>query len=163
MGKNPKETKYEKAPDCKFRPSDEYSSPGYLTFFCNNQYDKSVQEVGKCTSAHHAIDSGLKLEISTQVPQTKFYLNWAVVVAQLVERSLLTPEISYSNPNISKNRKSANKEKEDWIGPLKSSILKATVVLIAKNGKKMLLTHFELFLSRTFLSFAAFAPNYILP
>ena len=49
----------------------------------------------------------------------------AVVVAQLVERSLPTPEIRGSNPNIGKvlstncklNRKDENKEKEAGNGP----------------------------------------------
>ena len=49
----------------------------------------------------------------------------AEVVAQLVEQSLLTPEICGSNPNISKvlstncklNRKDKNKEKEAGNGP----------------------------------------------
>ena len=47
----------------------------------------------------------------------------AVVVAQLVERSLPTPEIRGSNPNIGKfylpigNRKEENKEKEAGNGP----------------------------------------------
>ena len=53
----------------------------------------------------------------------------AVVVAQLAERSLPTPEIRGSNPDIGKisnvficqllSRKDENKEKEAWNGPLK--------------------------------------------
>ena len=50
---------------------------------------------------------------------------WAVVVAQLVERSLPTPDIRGSNPNLSKvlstncklNRKDENAEKEARNGP----------------------------------------------
>ena len=53
------------------------------------------------------------------------------MVAQLVERSLLTPEIGSSNPNIVKNfiyqlyiemEKDENKEKEAGNGPLKNPI-----------------------------------------
>ena len=53
------------------------------------------------------------------------WLKLAVVVAQLVERALPTPEIRSSNPNIGKvlstncelNRKDKNKEKEPGNGP----------------------------------------------
>ena len=55
-----------------------------------------------------------------QVPE----IGWAVVVAQLVERLLLTPEICGSNPDVGKilstnckNRKDKNKEKEAGNGP----------------------------------------------
>ena len=55
--------------------------------------------------------------------------SWAVVVAQLAERSLPTPEIRGSNPDIGNisnvficqllSRKDENKEKEAGNGPLK--------------------------------------------
>ena len=53
---------------------------------------------------------------------------WAMVVAQLVERSLPKPEINSSNPNIGKilsrdstlKRKYNNKEKEPGNGQLKN-------------------------------------------
>ena len=55
----------------------------------------------------------------------KVVVSGAVVVAQLVERSLTTSEIRGSNPNISKfylpivhlNRKDGNKENEAGKGP----------------------------------------------
>ena len=61
----------------------------------------------------------------TIAQQTKNLNRWAVVVAKLVERSLPTPEIRGSNPNIGKllstnctlNRKDENKEKEAGNGP----------------------------------------------
>ena len=62
--------------------------------------------------------------------QTKTEWSWAVVVAQLVERSLLIPEVRSSNPVISNNLyiehlliywqlcwKDKNKEKEAGYGP----------------------------------------------
>ena len=56
----------------------------------------------------------MKVELLT----VKFFKNWAVVVAQLVEWLLLTPEIRGSNPKIGKvlstttklNRKDENKK-----------------------------------------------------
>ena len=55
-----------------------------------------------------------------QVPE----IGWAVVVGQLVEQLLLTPEICGSNPDVGKilssnckNRKDKNKEKEAGTGP----------------------------------------------
>ena len=65
-----------------------------------------------------------------------------MVVAQLVERSLPTPEIRGSNPNIGKlyipivhwNWKDENKEKEARIGPLKK---RSIIHLAAKVETKI--------------------------
>ena len=65
----------------------------------------------------------------------------AVVVAQLAERSLLTPEIHSSNPNIGNenfqtyicqllSREDKNKEKEAGNGPLKKHYRKLATALM---------------------------------
>ena len=64
------------------------------------------------------------LEVSMNYILYLSSINLAVVVAQLVERSLPTPEIRGSNPNFGKlylpivNRKDKNKEKEAGNGPI---------------------------------------------
>ena len=66
-----------------------------------------------------------------------------MVVSQLVEGSVPTPEIRHSNPNISKvlstyfklNRKDDNKEKEAEKGPLKK--MKANIELIMLSVQRV--------------------------
>ena len=73
----------------------------------------------------------------TVFKSAKSFSWWAVVVAQLVERSLPTPEIRGSNPNIGKlylpivHWKDENKEKEAGNGPF---LKKKKVFLLALSG-----------------------------
>ena len=65
---------------------------------------------------------------------------WAMVVAQLVEQSLPTPENRSLNPNIGKilSRKDENKEREAGNGP--SSLKKK---LLQQKAKKLNLKGFR--------------------
>ena len=82
-----------------------------------------------------------------QIVREKSCFKWAVVVAQLAERSHLTPEIRASIPDISNilnlficqllSRKDENKEEEAGNGPFKKVLLQimSTSVTTTKNNR----------------------------
>ena len=82
-----------------------------------------------------------------QIVREKSCFKWAVVVAQLAERSHLTPEIRASIPDISNilnlficqllSRKDENKEKEAENGTFKKVLLQimSTSVTTTKNNR----------------------------
>ena len=55
-----------------------------------------------CDVGGHIIDFAIA-ETQIKILEGTYHHRWAVVVAQLVERSLLIPEVCGSNPVIGKN------------------------------------------------------------